>query len=126
MDSRKSDAGEVSEIVGSPPVQDTVMPWWVMSFVWLTVTLRFLKSLYMNDSGPVGLALLRSEFGASSPATSLVRGLLLASSRPCVQGTVMEESLWPTPLIWSALAWPGAPIRIRPPAAARAISALAD
>src|SRR5208282_1529488 len=48
--------------VGWPPVQDTVMPWCPRSSVWLTVTTRFLKSLYMNDSGPVGLALFRSAF----------------------------------------------------------------
>src|SRR5580698_6110766 len=124
MNSRKLAAGEVSEIVGSPPVQDTVMPWWLMSWVWLTVTFRFLKSLYMNDSGPVGSALPRSEFGASSPGAAVVIGLLLASSRPWVQGTVMADAVWPPPLIWSARACPGTPMRSRPPAAAAASSAL--
>ena len=42
--------------VGMAPVQLTVTPWWLMFSVWLTVTWMFLKSLYMNDSGLVGLA----------------------------------------------------------------------
>jgi hypothetical protein len=80
-------------MVGLPPFHVMVMPWCVMSWVWLTVTWRFLKSGYMNDTGLVGLALLRSALAAAM-------GLLLLSSRPCVQGTVSAELVDPAPVIW--------------------------
>ena len=73
------------------------MPWWVMFWVWLTVTFRFLKSLYMNDSGLVGLAAARSEFGLGSGIASVLLvpaiGWFWLFSRPDVQGTVMAEAV---------------------------------
>ena len=63
---------------GWPPVQLTVMPWWVMFSVWLTVTCRFSKSLYMNDNGLVADAArayaVRSESGAQVRWCRLVIG----------------------------------------------------
>src|SRR5262245_58653577 len=93
-----------------------------MFLVWLTVTLRLLKSAYMNDSGLVGLALPRAAF-------ELSMGLLFASSSPRVHGTVMAESVKPTPVIWSypgpeaARACPGGPMATSAPSASAAAAA---
>ena len=82
--------------------QLTVMPWWVMSCVWLTVTVRFANSASMNDSDPVPPA--RSAFGFSSVPPSLlvepVIGWFEESSRPLAQLTVTADAVDPTPVIW--------------------------
>src|SRR5262249_52141323 len=102
-----------------------VTPWCTMFVVWLTVTLRVLKSGYMNASGLVGCWLIRSAFAAAM-------GLLLASSTPRTQGTVMADFVRPTPVIWSyppeeeALACPGGPTAISAPRATAAAAAQAE
>src|SRR5215471_11875287 len=96
---RKFVCGAALTALSKPPVHLTVMPWWVMFWVWLTVTCRFLKSGYMNDSGLVGLALDRSEFGLSSLPGVLI-GWFCAFRSPSVQLTVRAEEVVPTPVIW--------------------------
>src|SRR5215467_4230801 len=98
------------------------MPWCTMFLVWLTVTLRVLKSGYMNASGLVGCWLIRSAFAAAM-------GLLLALSTPRTHGTVRAELVRPTPVIWSyppdeeARACPGGPTAISAPSASTAVDA---
>src|SRR5262249_17281245 len=101
---RKFVWGVAATPLALPPVQRTVMPWWVMFWVWLTVTCRVLKSSYMNPSGkldagvPVAKA-FRSEFGLSSLPGGVI-GWFFESNSPCVHSTVMAEAVVPAPVLW--------------------------